>query len=430
MDEVVQRVILDERAMALGAVLHHEGHPCEGGGLQGSNKAETLVSEPGRSPIDLSTWNHLQAKEGGFAAYKGSLINLGLFQAEDAEDDQDRPEDIDDEAEHASVALTSGKLSEKGEALAQSFAAAVEGAKYLDLEPTQAPITFDVLNEFGAKAGLCELREADSFDLGPLRDLFFAVGIEGLENSHYRRRMTLLLVLQAAHIADANGLELDNDTFNDMTFYRRLVLPDEAKSEIAVSFPPQLDDIAERWKIFYFHNYLTVALESLLAGVARSLRGHPAGRTIGEILDDFDDVDARMALAEHFEFKPTDSFQEMTPARSLAALGIDVAPLLQGSSSAVEALRSGEMIERRLRSLLVDTGFVRGPAGPAIAAMLLFSLALRYKCTVGDRYQGWNRQKVFNQQYDISLPGYLYALDAQFGDDWWHTSIREVMARS
>lgn len=78
----IDGVLLRERAMVLGAVLHHDGKPCEGGALGGSDPAETLAKSKKKS-FDLSAWRHLKAPERQFgAAYKGSLINLGLFKTD------------------------------------------------------------------------------------------------------------------------------------------------------------------------------------------------------------------------------------------------------------------------------------------------------------------------------------------------------------
>src|SRR5258706_9925554 len=80
----IKAVLARERAMVLGAVLHHDGHPCDGGGLGGSDKA-TKIDRNRKRSFDLSRWEHLGAPEGQFgAAYKGSLINLGVFKADDA----------------------------------------------------------------------------------------------------------------------------------------------------------------------------------------------------------------------------------------------------------------------------------------------------------------------------------------------------------
>jgi hypothetical protein len=46
----VRAVLSRERAMVLGAVVHHEGAVCEGGALGGSNEATELVNSRSSSP--------------------------------------------------------------------------------------------------------------------------------------------------------------------------------------------------------------------------------------------------------------------------------------------------------------------------------------------------------------------------------------------
>lgn len=128
-DRAMRLVLIDERAMTLGAVLHHDGHPCEGGGLQGSSRAADLVSQANRS-IDLGKWNHLRDSTSGFGAYKGSLINLGMF-----EESMGPDEAADEDGEEPSTTLESGKLSARGRQLAEAFGRAVAGSEFVDLEP-------------------------------------------------------------------------------------------------------------------------------------------------------------------------------------------------------------------------------------------------------------------------------------------------------
>ncbi len=424
--QVMSHVLSDERAMALGAVLHHGGQPCEGGALQGSNGAQSIASDLGRDPIDLRAWKHLEDKEGGFAAYKGSLINLGVFLSEEQEDRNDDKGDFD---EKQTDQLSAGRLSPLGMELARSFSKAVAETAYLQARPDRDALPFELLNEFGGRAGLCELQKADGCDLEPLRSLFFATEIQGEDNSHYRRRMSLLLFMYAAKVADANGLVLSREVIDHLTFYRRLKSPSDEQSEIVITIPEELDDIAERWRVFHFHNYLTVSLESLLAGIARSVRGHPAGLTIEEIVQDFDSADARVSLADKLPLNPTESFWDLTPASTLARMGIETDALLEIGQDGSEKLRSCKMIEHQLRSFLVDEGMVTGPAGPAIAGILLFTLAIRFRYATHKRHQGWNRRKVLDQTNDVSLPGLLDGLESQFGSDWWQRSNRTVLKR-
>src|SRR5690606_36561424 len=90
-------VLVRERAMVLGAVLHHDGSPCEGGSLGGSTKATKIDPKKTRR-FDLSRWEHLEAMEGQLGAtYKGSLINLRIFKYDN--------ESVKDEADADTVEL-------------------------------------------------------------------------------------------------------------------------------------------------------------------------------------------------------------------------------------------------------------------------------------------------------------------------------------
>ena len=109
-------------------MLHHDGNPCEGGALQGSNRAVELAANSTKRSIDLSRWSHLRDNTSGFGAYKGSLINLGMFK-EGVPPGSVENEDEDDQT----TDLTSGELSAKGRLLASAFDRAVQGTAFVDL---------------------------------------------------------------------------------------------------------------------------------------------------------------------------------------------------------------------------------------------------------------------------------------------------------
>jgi hypothetical protein len=419
-DRAMRLVLIDERAMTLGAVLHHGGHPCEGGGLQGSSRAADLVGQAKRS-IDLGKWNHLRDNTSGFGAYKGSLINLGMF-----EESMGSDEAADEDGEEPSTTLESGKLSARGRQLAEAFGRAVAGADFVDLKPESGSVEFEVLARFGGLAGLCELRTADEFDLAPLRDLFFATDNDDQLNSHFRRRMSLLLLLWAVDVTSDAGHDLDAQSFDDLTYYR--LIADEEGDDIPVEVPQPLVDIAERWRIFHFHNYLTTALETLLAGLVRAIRYHPAGRTVGEVLEAFDSQEARSAFGEHLSVDLPKPFLDLTPAELLTLNGINFAGTMSEAADVAGIFETNPLAERALRSALVDEDLVSGPAGPAIATVLLFTLLLRYELTVDETHKGWNRQKVLHPFADVSMPTVAQGLVLELGKDWWTLPNRKVLS--
>lgn len=424
-DRAMRLVLVDERAMTLGAVLHHEGRPCDGGALQGSNRAVEFAADSTKRSINLARWSHLRDNTSGFGAYKGSLINLGMFKesvAPGAAEIGNEHEDEDDQ----STALTSGELSAKGRLLAGAFDRAVAGTAFVDLRPESASIELDVLEEFGAAAGLCELRAADDFDLLPLRDLFFSTDSDSRLNSHYRRRMSLLLLLWAVDVTADAEVELDVGSFGDLTYYR--IVFDDEDDAVSLEAPPNLIDISERWRIFQFHNYLTTALETLLAGLVRVILNHPAGRAVAETIKAFDSIEAGEALGEHLEVELPLPFMDLTPAESLALLAIDVPRETGHIANAAEVFASNPFVERILRNALIDQDLVSGPAGPAVAALLLYSLMLRYDLTVAETHKGWNTQKVFDPGADVAMPTVARMLAVDF-EDWWNTPNREILSR-
>ncbi|MFB0875999.1 MULTISPECIES: hypothetical protein [unclassified Sphingobium] len=420
-DQLMQFVLIDERAMTLGAVLHHDGNPCEGGSLQGSNRAVDLAANSSKRSIDLGQWSHLRDNTSGFAAYKGSLINLGIF-AESASPDTADDEDENDQSNN----LTSGELSAKGRKLATAFGQAVAGTEFVKMRPAGGSMDLDVLKEFGASAGLCELRAAEEFDLLPLRDLFFSTDSDSHLNSHYRRRMSLLLLLWATLVTADAGVELDERSFGDLAYYRMIF--DEEDEAVSVELLPSLIDISERWRIFQFHNYLTIALESLLASFVRAILNYPAGRSVADVIEAFDNVEAAEVLGELFGVEFSVPFLDLTPAASLALLAIDVPGQTSGVAGSSEIFASNPFVERFLRDALIEQDLVSGAAGAAVAAMLLYCLMLRYDLTVADAHKGWNAQKVFDPSADVAMPTVARMLALDF-EDWRNTPNREILYR-
>jgi hypothetical protein len=291
-DRIMRLVLIDERAMTLGAVLHHDGSPCEGGALQGSNRAVDLAANTTKHSIELSRWSHLRDNTSGFTA--------------DAE------------------------------------------------------------------------------------------------------------------------VELDVRSFGDLTYYGTIF--DDEDDAASVELPPALSDVSERWRIFQFHNYLTTALEALLAGVVRAILGQPAGRKVAEIIETFNSIEAQEALGELLKVELSVPLMDLTPAGSLALLAINVPSEAGDIANSAEIFASNQFVERFLCDSLIERGLVSGPAGPAVAALLLYSLILRYDLTVSDAHKGWNTLKVFDPGADVAMPTVAHMLNVEF-EDWWNTPNREILSR-
>jgi hypothetical protein len=134
----------------------------------------------------------------------------------------------------------------------------------------------DVLREFGAAACLCGIAEPGAHDRYALRDAFFAVDRAGMDTAHHRRRMTLTLLLECARQSTEAGVVLDEDAFATIAYEGTLEV-DAAGTQVEVDLPSQLQDIAQRWRVFVFHGLASVALQALLVSVVRVLRDQPGG---------------------------------------------------------------------------------------------------------------------------------------------------------
>lgn len=419
--DIMRLVLHDERALVLGAVLHHDGQPCEGGALQGSTRAVDDVANGLEKRVDLSGWTHLKDNVSGFDAYKGSLINLGVFKDTDQQGSLEEQEGDD-----AAIAMISGRLSELGLQLADAFGKCVEGKAYALQEKSDPNVRIAALSEFGEAAGLCELRLADASDLQPLRDMFFAGSTVDTENSHYRRRQTLLFLLWAINETSNRSEDIDQWSFGDIAFYNVLFVEEEP---IVLVLPTVLKDIAGRWRIFEFHNYLTASLEGLLAGLVRAIRNHPLGRTSPEVIEEFDVDPSDTDFGELISGEMSKPFLDLTPAQSLTLVGVQVPENLSGAAVASEAFTERPFVERELRDLLIDEELFTSPCGPAVCALLLYSLMLRFDLSVEEQFIGWNVGKVRNPLGDVGMPSVSRYLTNDLGSDWWHRSNREVLNR-
>lgn len=265
-------VLVRERAMVLGAVLHHDGHPCEGGALGGSNKA-TKIDLNKRRSFDLSSWQHLDAAEGQFgAAYKGSLINLGFFKT-DSECVMDEADADTAELNQETQDIDVRELSDLGKRVATAFGQSIHNSEYVKKQWTLRNAADPrILAGFGSVAGLCEIVGKHAVDRDVLRNVFFANYKEMSQRGHQRRRMSLLFLLECVGQAHAAGATFGNGSLNDICYFDTIVSDGDKPKKTAVRMPPALVDIHERWRIFYTQNYLTVALQSMLVVCVRVIR--------------------------------------------------------------------------------------------------------------------------------------------------------------
>lgn len=422
-------VLVRERAMVLGAVLHHDGRPCEGGALGGSDPASTLAKGKKKS-YDLLTWRHLKAAEGQFgAAYKGSLINLGIFKTDSDEVEDEATVDTE-ELDEAVQAIELTELSSLGKRLAQAFAQSVRRTKYVSEGWAQKKLVdADVLEQFGSRAGLCEIGGKSASDRDILRSMFFARDGFRATGSHGRRRMSLLLVLECIKQAQALGVSFDNSVFSDICYFGKTLVGEEEPKPAAITLPRKLSDISERWRAYHSHNYLAVALQSFLVALARILRDRPGGIARADLLSQFSSPAITARFKELFGRDLPGDFFNLTPRDMLALAGVTLPKSPDDGRGGILALPiASPFSERNLESHLID-GEANDAGGIAIAAMLFYQTLLRYPVAVAGPFHNWYSRHVKDPYADIALPGALDMLHGEFGSSWIDRSNREILDR-
>jgi hypothetical protein len=422
-------VLSREKAMVLGAVLHHDRAACDGGGLGGSDKAIELLNRQARPSHNLDAWKHLKAREGQFgAAYKASLINLGLFADKSDEVEEEASEEAQELGEEVqAIELT--ELSDRGKRLADAYQRAVRTTRYIRERWTlHSSVPAAVLREFGSRAGLCEITQKGADDRDVIREILFSCDREGTHSTHYRRRMSLLLLLHAVGETAKIDIGFDRQTFIDLTYYGRVVTEEENLKSTAIPIAAPLRDAAERWRVFHFHGYFTEALQSLLVSVVGVLRHHPAGiDDRSRLLAEFNASTLGARFRKLFEIRLPGSFFDLTPADLLGVAGINIASALARRAGALRNLGIGSKFgERNLANLLIE-GEAEQVAGIVLASMLLYAVLLRYQTSVETAYDAWYQNLVQDRFADLSVPGVLGTLRSEYGDDWWHRPNREIV---
>tara|TARA_R110000868_G_scaffold177424_1_gene415874 strand:- start:6672 stop:8195 length:1524 start_codon:yes stop_codon:yes gene_type:complete len=415
--------------MVLGAVLHHKGQACEGGALGGSNKASTIATALPKDDYDLEAWLHLDSPQGQLgAAYQASLVNLGLFETAKAE----MNEEVDLETNmlgqnQAEVDLS--RLSARGKKLAAAFRESIKNTDYLSNSwSSKSVVDREVLIEFGSKAGLCEINDPLASDRRILTEVFFSCDRENAESAHHTRRMSLLLVLECVRKCEELGVQFSQEVFSELIYLGEVSESGQDGEGFPVKLPEELVDISKRWRVFYFHSNLAMALQSILVSVVRVVRDHEGGIAKSHLLDQYDGKVISARLSDVLDRDFGDDFMAMTPAQTLKAAGWDMEehPPIH-PETIVGAVATGKLNEHQIAEVLLNKNEVNGMGGIGLSALLLFVAVLRYQGQMGSRYDNWYRNHVSDPTSDISLSGLCDWLD-NFEGHWWEKSNREVLS--
>ncbi len=408
---------LREHALTLGCVLHHEGRPCAGGALIGSRAAQRWAREhEGRVNIAKLDF----AKNPALSAYFNSLVNLGFFvTTEEAIDSDDAHEDRE-------ITFDDLELSDLGARLATLYDKAVSALPATgSISSAARSSTFDLLAEFGKQGGLCEVALAKAPDRELLRQIFFnSVRTPGA--SHETRRASLLLILELCRQLGAKDRNLTEAAFKEATYWGTTT---EEGTSTSIALQPSLQDIATRWRMFYFHHYMSVALEALFAWLVCELSPKGLqGARLQDIVARLGERSVQRDLAELLGIKLNTPFSRLTPADLFAAVGVSSSSIRTGDNGFDTKVPSVHRCsEQHLESLIRSNDYLRSPTGFALALVLLATTLGRFERWQNTNYGNWIASAVNDPYVDLLPPSLLTGLSQRFRD--WRSTLWSDLAQ-
>jgi len=413
-----EAIKLREKALTYGCVAHHDGQPCVGGALVGSTAAQKwLVRNNGEAQLKRVPF----AKIPALNAYLNSLMNLGFFVEQESRDESE------EEVAESELAFENIELSDLGAAIAGSYDSVVRklGAVGRITEPERT-CSVKSLAEFGKRGGLCELAEPSAPDRSLLRDVFFArKGIT--DKSHFRRNRSLLLILELCRQLSAEGWNTNDFTFGSAVYYGQLY---EEGESLQVSIPAPLLDVATRWRMFYFHHYLGVALEGMFSWLVTQLSDRGVtGASLTELSHELHSPLVSKEIGELIHGHVPKNFGGTTPAAFFLALGIPESDLTVEASLKIDEKITAEIAgaEVWLEGIIREGTYRQSPAGLGNACVLFALTLARYRRWKDTEYGNWlASDAVVKDPYLDLLPSTVSLALSRTRKDWWRRPWTEL----
>lgn len=404
-------IVLRENALTLACVTHHKGVTCRGGAVVGSDEAKRWLSN-GKSKVDFKKLKF--AMNPALKIYFSSLVNLGCFVTHDETGLGD-----EDESEEREFTFDDIELSPIGLDLAKRYESVVAGLPVLSrLVGENRSCYVESLAKFGKQGGLCELIEADSADRSLLRELFFGM-VTPTNKSHQTRRQSLLLILELCRQFSAEEQELNEPNFAGAMYFGELVT-EEGRLSVELAAP--LVDIATRWRMFYFHHFIGVALEGMFSWLIAQLGSCGlAGIALDELVLRLNDASVRKTLLKILKGSIKKSFGETTPSDLFADLSIPHGNLSTEFGTTFDlAVRSTHLVaEDILESLVRSNEFLQSSTGLALPMILLATTLTRYSRWEPTNYGKWLASAANDPYLDLIPPVIASGLVRRFGQ-WWN----------
>ena len=136
-----------------------------------------------------------------------------------------------------------------------------------------------------------------------------------------------------------------------------------------IDWPDGLRDIATRWRMFYFHHYMSVALEGMLAWLVTQLADKGvAGATLSDLSSGLNSKTLSKQLGELLHEEMPSGFGNMTPAKFVGLFGVAAGQLTPETSTSIdEAFRLDSWLaEPYLEDAIREQRYLHSDAGLAI----------------------------------------------------------------
>lgn len=412
-------IIIREQALTLACIAHHKGDACLGGGLVGSRDAKKWFASSGNDADFKKIMKKKFSKNPALGAYLNSLVNLGMFVTE-----AERP-DNDEEEAGEEFSFDNIELSGLGLEVAKRFDQKAGGlATTRQIASKDRCCSLDDLAEFGKHRGLCELSQKGSADRELLRDIFFAL-VESKSESHRVRRQSLLLTLDLCRQFSAEDWVLDDGSFAGAVYFGELA---NEESRLTVVISPQFLDIATRWRMFYFHHFMSVAFEGLFSWLVSQLGNCGlAGATVDSLVAQLAEPAVRKNLSEILGVEFKGSFGELTPAALCAKAGVLGGDLDATVSKSVDQaiVSNSPFAEDSLEIQIRSTDHRFSSTGLSLPMILMAVTLARYSQWETTNYGKWLATAATDSYLDLVPPLVNMGLTRRFGD-WWNTNFKEL----
>ena len=422
--DLIEAVRLREKALTLGCVLHHNGDACKDGRLVGSEKAmEWLAANPDRIP----KFSQLSfVKNPALDAYYNSLVHLGFFN--ETPDGNDVKEEVETEDGYGQE-ITDLELSELGNRVASSYERAIGHLPVVSkLTKEQDGCKPGELKKWGEFGGLCEVADSNSPDRALLREVFFdRVGSPG--QSHKFRHDSLTLFLELIDKISPHGIRLDHFVLRDAVYFNATSTDEDGSEILQFELSTPLADIANRWRMFYFHYFLSVSLESLFAGVVGyAQKAGMSGTRLEIIVDSLKSKNVLIFMGEMLGKKIEGNFLEMTPRQLFQAGGLKSADevLFGGNDFDLHFNYANPLSENNLAGQLRRNDLAyASPESMACALVLLTMTVCRYTRWNDGQYGNWLAGAAHDPYRDITVPVVLREFRDSFGN-FWDSTWKEI----